>query len=111
MAAPMHWFSVRTVVFRPRDGVYEERITLWRRADTDAAAEAALAESAEYAADIRGQDCGLAQVYEPWGDTVGGLRAAADGSEIFALERQSDLPPGDYLDAFFDTGREQQHSI
>ena len=47
MAAPMHWFSVRTVVFRPRDGVYEERITLWRRADTDAAAEAALAESAE----------------------------------------------------------------
>ena len=42
------------------------------------AAEAALAESAEYAADIRGQDCGLAQVYEPWGDTVGGLRAAAN---------------------------------
>jgi hypothetical protein len=111
MADPMQWFSVRTVVFRPRDGVYEERITLWRRLDPDEAAEAALAESAEYAADIGGEDCGLAQVYEPWGDSVGGLRAAADGSEIFALERRSDLPPGDYLDAFFDTGREQQHSI
>ena len=111
MADPMHWFSVRTVVFRPREGLYEERITLWRRADTDEAADAALSESAEYAADVGGQDCGLAQVYEPYGDTVGGLRAAADGSEIFVLVRQSDLPPGDYLDAFFDTGREQQHSI
>jgi hypothetical protein len=111
MADPMHWFSVRTVVFRPREGVYEERITLWRRPDTDRAADAALAESAEYAADVDGEDCGLAQVYEPYGDTVGGLRAAADGSEIFALVRQSDLPPGEYLDAFFDTGREQQHSI
>ena len=111
MADPMHWFSVRTVVFRPREGLYEERITLWRRTDTDEAADAALSESAEYAADVGGQDCGLAQVYEPYGDTVAGLRAAADGSEVFVLVRQSDLPPGDYLDAFFDTGREQQHSI
>ena len=71
MADPMHWFSVRTVVFRPGEGVYEERITLWCRADTDAAADAALAESAEYAADVGGEDRGPAQVYEPYGDTVG----------------------------------------
>jgi hypothetical protein len=111
MADPMRWFSVRTVVARPLEGVYEERITLWWRADADAAADAALAASAEYAADQEGSDCGLAQVYEIYGDMVGGLRAPADGSEIYALVRQSDLPPNEYLDAFFDTGREQQHSI
>ncbi len=111
MADPMQWFSVRTVVSRPAEGVYEERITLWWRTDADAAADAALAESAEYAADNAGEDCGLAQVYEIYSDEVGGLRASADGSEIFALVRQSNLPPSEYLDAFFDTGREQQHSI
>ena len=105
------WFSVRTIVHRRAEGVFEERITLWRRSDADEAADAALAESAEYARDNRGDDCGLAQVYEPYGDAVGGLRAPADGCEIFSLVRQSDLTPDKYLDAFFDTGREQQHSI
>jgi hypothetical protein len=111
MAVTIQWFSVRTIVHRRAEGVFEERITLWRRGDADAAADAALAESAEYAADVSGDDCGLAQVYEPYGDAVGGLRAAADGCEIFSLVRRSDLTPGAYLDAFFDTGREQQHSI
>jgi hypothetical protein len=111
MAASMKWFSVRTIVHRRKEAVYEERITLWRRADADDAAEAALGESAEYAVDVGGEDCGLAQVYEPYGDAVGGLRAPADGCELFSLVRQSDLPPGQYLDSFFDTGREQQHSI
>ena len=60
---------------------------------------------------IGGIDCGLAQVFEPYGDDVAGLRAAAEGCEIFSLVRQSDLTPGGYLDTFFDTGREQQHVI
>jgi hypothetical protein len=111
MAPQTKWFSVRTIVHRRSEGVFEERITLWRRADADSAADAALAESAEYADDIGADDCGLAQVYEPYGDAVGGLRAPADGCELFSLVRQSDLPPGKYLDAFFDTGREEQHSI
>ncbi|MBN2624074.1 MAG: hypothetical protein JXA83_11920 [Acidimicrobiales bacterium] len=107
----MHWFSVRTIVHKPAEGVFEERITLWRRADADRAADAALAESAEYAADVGGVDCGLAQVYEPYGDVVGGLRSPADGCEIFSLVRRSDQSPNDYLDSFFDTGLEQQNSI
>ncbi len=111
MAPQTKWFSVRTIVHRRAEGVFEERITLWHRTDADEAADAALAESAEYAADNGADDCGLAQVYEPYGDAVGGLRSPADGSEIFSLVRQSDLSPGKYLDAFFDTGREQQHSI
>jgi hypothetical protein len=105
------WFSVRTVVHRRSEGVFEERITLWRRVDADEAAEAALAESAEYAAVSGAVDCGLAQVYEPYGDAVAGLQAAAEGCEIFSLVRQSDLAPGAYLDAFFDTGDEQQQVI
>lgn len=105
------WFSVRTIVHRPAESLFEERITLWRRSDADAAADAALVESAEYAKDVHGEDCGLAQVYEPYGDVVGGLRAPADGCEIFSLARQSDLSPSKYLDSFFDTGREQQLSI
>jgi hypothetical protein len=111
MAATTQWFSVRTIVHRPDEAVYEERITLWRRADTDEAAEAALAESAEYAVDVGGEDCGLAQVYEPEHDLSGGLRAPADGCEIFSLARASELSPADYLDTFFDTGREQQELI
>lgn len=111
MAPPTKWFSVRTIVHRQREGVYEERITLWNRTDADAAADAALAESAVYADEHGGRDCGLAQVYEPYGDAVGGLRAPADGCEIFTLVRQSALAPAGYLDAFFDTGSEQQHSI
>ena len=107
----MQWFTVRTVVHRADERVYQERITLWRRSDPDEAAEAALAESTEYAADEGAVDCGLAQVYEPYGDDVAGLRAAADGCEIFSLVRQSDLDPGAYLDTFFDTGREQQQLI
>jgi hypothetical protein len=106
-----NWYTVRTVVHRQDERVFEERITLWRRSDPDEAAEAALAESAEFAADVGGVDCGLAQVYEPHGDDVAGLRSAAEGCEIFSLVRQSDLDPGPYLDTFFDTGREQQHLI
>jgi|SoiMethySBSTD1v2_1073268.scaffolds.fasta_scaffold01138_31 hypothetical protein len=107
----MNWYTVRTIVHRMDERVFQERITLWRRVDADDAAEAALAESAEYAADVGGIDCGLAQVFEPYGDDVAGLRAAAEGCEIFSLVRQSDLDPGGYLDTFFDTGREQQHVI
>ena len=107
----MQWYSVRTVVHRPADGEFDERITLWRRDDADDAANAALAESDEYAADVGGEDCGLAQVYELYGDIVGGLRAPADGCELFSLARESDLVPDAYLDTFFDTGTEQQHSI
>lgn len=107
----MQWYTVRTVVHRADERVYQERITLWRRADADDAAEAALAESAEYASDEGAIDCGLAQVYEPYGDDVAGLRSAAEGCEIFSLVRQSDLDPGAYLDTFFDTGKEQQQLI
>jgi hypothetical protein len=39
---------------------------------------------------------------------TGGLRAAADGCEIFSLARVSVLPPSDYLDTFYDTGHEEQ---
>jgi hypothetical protein len=107
MASTPRWYSVRTVTHRRDENVYEERITLWYTDHADEAAESALAESAAHAADVGGDDCGLAQVYEPDVGMTGGLRAAADGCEIFSLARVSVLPPGEYLDTFYDTGQEE----
>jgi hypothetical protein len=101
-----NWYTVRTVVHRADASTYEERITLWRRDTADEAADAALAESAEHAADVGGVDCGLAQVFEPRVEDIAGLRSAASGCEIFALARDSHLDRDKYLDTFFDTGHE-----
>jgi hypothetical protein len=37
--------------------------------------------------------------------------APADGAEVFSLMRSSTLEPGEYLDAFFDTGTERQKPV
>ena len=37
--------------------------------------------------------------------------APGHGCEVFCLERESDLEPDEYLDAFFDTGGEREASL
>jgi hypothetical protein len=107
MADEGTWFSVRCVFELTSDSrderSYEERITLWRANDFDAAVASAEAEAAEYAATLSATYLGLAQAFAIAGDV-------ADGCEVFSLIRDSDLPPALYLDAFFDTGAEYQQN-
>jgi hypothetical protein len=98
------WFGVRCL-FRHGERLYEERITLWRALGFDEAIALAEADAAEYSADLADGDLpteyvGLAQAYR-LDDEPGTV-----GAEVFSLIRDSDLPPGAYIDRFFDTGDE-----
>ncbi|HXQ59746.1 MAG TPA: hypothetical protein VN799_06595 [Acidimicrobiales bacterium] len=100
---PSPWYSVRCV-FRSdsEDGhLYEERITLWRAENLDEAIALAEEDATGYAERVDVEYLGLAQAY--W------LPSPPDaGAEVFSLLRESGLDPDDYLDHFFDTGRERQ---
>ena len=99
------WFSVRCLFLLDPDkpATYEERVTVWKAASFDDAIALAEAEATEYAADVDGEYLGLAQAY---------LMAdpLQHGAEVFSLLRDSPLEPNAYLDAFFDTGSERQHT-
>ena len=102
----MGWFGVRAVFAFDlgERGVltYEERLTLWRAESAPAALELAGRDAADYARCLDGcvftgllQACELPE--EP-----------GHGAEVFALMRDSPLPPDKYVAAFFDTGWERQ---
>jgi hypothetical protein len=98
------WIAVRCVVRHDdADGpLYEERITVWRSGDVDAAMSSASRESERYARALgAASDLGFAQAYRLT-DTPG------DGAEVFSLVRASPLSPGDYLSRFFATGEESE---
>jgi hypothetical protein len=94
-------FSVRCVFQHGDTAAYEERITLWRSANFDEAIALAEAEAGEYAELVGSRYLGLAQAYHLADDVE-------HGAEVFSLIRSSNLPPGEYLTAFFDTGAEHQ---
>ena len=107
------WFGVRCVFGQSknqpwgphdlRDGeyAYEERITLWQADSADRAIALAEEEAHLYEEQILVEYLGIAQCYR-LGDVIGA------GAEVFSLVRKSNLEPGPYLDAFFDTGSEYQ---
>lgn len=99
----LEWFGVRCVfAWSGWEGKpYEERITLWRARSLDHAIELAEHEAEGYAADIGAQYLHLSQAYAI---TEGG--EIGSGTEVFSLLRDSDLAPDEYIDAFFETGRE-----
>ena len=101
-----NWFGVRCVLeldpharahADPRS--FEERVTIWLANGFDMAIELAEAEAVDYATILDARYLGLAQAYKIEGPRI-------HGSEVFSLIRQSELAPGEYLNAFFDTGRE-----
>ena len=103
-----NWFGVRCVFeldpetqadTDPR--VFEERVTIWQSSGFEMAIELAEAEAVDYATILDAKYLGFAQAYKIEGPPM-------QGSEVFSLVRQSELAPGDYLSAFFDTGRENQ---
>jgi len=99
------WYTVRCVFQSDSDDgfAYEERLTLWQAESFDQAISLAEAEAVEYAEHLQVKYVGLAQAYllvDPDPPT--------SGAEVFSLVRDSDLAPRDYLDRFFNTGRERQ---
>ena len=105
------WYGARCL-FRlgpedPAGTSYEERVTIWEAASFELAIAEAEAEAEAYAGDSAetGNDyLGLLQAYalpEPPGH----------GAEVFSLIRDSGLGADEYLDAFFDTGRERQSGV
>ncbi|MBK6018273.1 hypothetical protein JHN45_45255 [Streptomyces sp. MBT53] len=96
------WYGVRCV-FRNRElGVYEERVTLWRAASFDEAIGRGESEAREYCADLDGVEfTDFAEAYR-MDDEPG------EGAEVFSLMRESELPVGEYVERFFDTGAERR---
>ena len=99
------WYGVRCIFgFESPSGTgqtYEERVTLWQATSEDQAIALAETEAATYAADGDASYLGFAQSY----------RLATDpgqGAEVFSLMRDSQLPPDEYLDSYFDVGTERQ---
>jgi hypothetical protein len=113
MSEEPSWYTVRCILrdldpqdafeIGPGEAAYEERITLWRANSLDHAIELAEADAIEYGDSVDSEYLGIAQA-----------SACADepghGVEVFALIRYSPLGPTEYLDHFFDTGRERQQT-
>jgi len=103
----MDSFSVRCIFrWEPHQGqkanyLYEERITLWRAKNIEDAIEKAEKEADEYASENM-EFLGYSQAYALFESVP------IDGIEIFSLLRESNLAPKEYVDAFFDTGREHE---
>jgi hypothetical protein len=99
------WYAVRSLfrIAGEPESAYEERITLWQAVSIDEALERAATEATEYA-EFAGSTylADFGQAYH--------LADAPprDGAEVFALVRDSALPPTDYIDRFFSSGHERQ---
>jgi hypothetical protein len=85
----------------PGRSVYQERITLWRAASADEAIERGEEEAQRYEAGNAAEYLGIAQSYRL-------VDELAEGAEVFALVRTSELESDPYLDTYFDTGDEYQ---
>lgn len=105
----LRWFSVRCL-FAHGVGMYEERITVWRARDFADAIRLAEEAAAEYVEDLSDgvvptSYIGYAQAYELVDEP------GTPGAEVFSLIRDSELPPGEYIDRFFDTGTEHEGDL
>jgi len=101
----MSWFAVRCIFKWPDQPKYEERITVWYADAFRTAVDMAEAEATEYQAGSGAEYIRLAQAYHLSTDRIG------HGTEVFSLIRESSMGPVDYLEHFFDTGREVQGDL
>ena len=103
----MNSYGVRSVFDCPKEEfntlayLYEERVTVWKADDIDAALDRAIDEAKSYA-DANGFTySGLAQAFWMFS------RIDVNGVEVFSLLRESDLEIEQYLDSFFSNGHER----
>jgi hypothetical protein len=106
------WYAAKTVC-RHRgveDGIpktlFEERVVLLHAADFEDAIAKGELEAQEYSRST--EDVvytGYINVYRLDADVV------AHSTEIFSLMRESDLPDRDYLDHFYDDGKERTQIV
>lgn len=80
--------------------IYEERIVLIRAENFEDARHRAEGEARQYAADTDAEFFDFVEVFHLFD------RKIIDGTEIFSLIRESQLPPADYVERFFKTGKE-----
>jgi hypothetical protein len=107
---------------------YEERITLWQANSLDEAIVLGEKEAVRYAEELGFQYIGYCQAYRisqedaPDSTEVFSLlreteltleedEEVPNGLEVFSLLRDSDLPPEEYVNRFFDTGKEYEGEI
>ncbi len=102
------WYAAKTIYkhHRVEDGtpktVFEERVVLLQAADFDTAVAKAEAEGAEYCrANGDTVYLGFVDVFHLFDETVG------HGTEVYSLMRESELSDKDYLDHFYDDGKER----
>src|SRR4051812_17996917 len=102
------WFSAKTVCKHQRlkDGlpatVFEERVVLLQATDFDDAIARGEAEAHAYCRSLEDVAySGYINVYRLHEATVG------HGTEVFSLMRESELSDSDYLDHFYDDGKER----
>lgn len=101
----MAWYGIRSLIKHGAD-LFEERIVLLDAEDDAAAFRAAEAEVDEYCVDLTDtRPMGFQQAFRLVTDDVV-IDARSGGLEVFSLIRRSDLPDGEYIDRFFDTGDE-----
>src|SRR3954468_12388172 len=103
--ATLGWFSIRCIFRDLENGVYEERITLWRANDFAGAVALAEAEAREYAEAVG------SLAYLDFAQAFLLTEEPMHGSEVFSLIRESSLERDEYLDTFFDTGVERQNKL
>jgi hypothetical protein len=102
------WYSAKTVCKHQtsRDGaptkLFEERVILLQAVDFDDAIAKGEAEAHEYCRNLDGVTyIGYVIVYRLFESVVG------HGTEVFSLMRESELSNSDYLDHFYDDGKER----
>jgi acyl dehydratase len=103
----LEWYAAKTIYkhYHVEDGtpkiVFEERIVLFYAADFDEAIAKAEAEASEYCGKNNGTVyLDFVDVFHLFDETIG------HGIEVYSLMRESDLSEKDYLDHFYDNGKE-----
>ena len=103
------WYAAKCI-FKHNDletddesaAVFEERIILVKADDEDSAMNLAEKEAEEYASGLKDTEyTGYIMLFHIFGDDIGHL------SEIFSEMRESRKNTEEYLDHFYDTGKER----